>query len=112
MADTYQAVYDAVRSRLSGCNPGDIIREAAAHGLDASNAIHMVQAAWQEAAWASASPSAIYRPRIAIDGNMWCAVYGDNIQEGVAGFGESPALAMADFDKNWNAKLRDTTNGR
>lgn len=103
MNDNYQAVYDAVRSRISSCDPASIIRDACY--LDASNAIQMMQAAFQEAAWQHASPSAIYRPSIAIDGNKWCALYGDNLQEGVAGFGDSPALAMADFDRNWNAKL-------
>jgi hypothetical protein len=44
---------------------------------------------------------ATMRPRVFPDGNMWCALYGDNLQDGVAGFGETPAKACADFDKNW-----------
>lgn len=47
------------------------------------------------------APSAIYRPAISKDGDQWCALYGDNLQDGVAGFGDTPELAMADFDKNW-----------
>jgi hypothetical protein len=101
--DNYQAIYDAVRSRIGSCDVGNVIRDACQ--LDASHAIYMTGIAWQEAAWAAASPSAIYRPRIAIDGNQWCALYGDNIQEGVAGFGDSPAAAMADFDRNWLTSL-------
>lgn len=50
-------------------------------------------------------PSTLYKPRVYPDGNMWCALYGINIQEGVAGFGESPALAMEDFDANWHKKM-------
>ena len=50
-------------------------------------------------------PSAIFRPSLSIDGNQWCALYGDNLQDGVAGFGDSPAAAMGDFDRNWYAKL-------
>lgn len=50
-------------------------------------------------------PSAVYRPRIFIDGNMWCALYGDNLQDGVAGFGRSVAEAMADFNVNWRKRL-------
>ena len=46
-------------------------------------------------------PSVIYKPRLFIDGNQWCALYGENLQEGVAGFGKSPSLAMSDFDLNW-----------
>ena len=107
MSDTYQAVYDATRSRIHGAN----ISEAFAGALrDAfGNAHHLMVCVAQDysgAALEQQRPSVLYRPRIASDGNMWCAVYGDNIQEGVAGFGESPALAMADFDKNWNVTLR------
>lgn len=46
-------------------------------------------------------PFMLLRPRIYIDGNMWCALYGDNLQDGVAGFGETPDLASRDFDRNW-----------
>ena len=45
------------------------------------------------------------RPKLSVDGNMWCALYGKNLQDGVAGFGESPDLAMRDFDNNWYKKL-------
>lgn len=51
-------------------------------------------------------PSTLYKPRVFPDGDMWCALYGINIQEGVAGFGESPALAMEDFDVNWCKKRK------
>ena len=51
------------------------------------------------------TPSMMLRPRLAIDGNQWCALYGENLQDGVAGFGESPELAFLDFDKQWVKKL-------
>ena len=50
-------------------------------------------------------PAIQLRPRLSIDGNKWCAMYGDNLQDGVAGFGDSPDLAYWDFDKQWCAKL-------
>ena len=50
-------------------------------------------------------PSYIFRPQLSIDGNKWCALYGDNLQDGVAGFGDSPAEAYADFDLKWHEKL-------
>lgn len=107
MSDTYQAVYDAVRSRFGSCDINAAIRDSI--HLDGSYAIDGVK---QDAMYAIESvrqemvrPSAIYKPRIGIDGSKWVAVYGDNIQEGVAGCGDSPELAMADFDKAWNAKL-------
>lgn len=46
-------------------------------------------------------PSMLLRPQVFPDGNQWCALYGDNIQDGVAGFGDTPDLAYADFDRNW-----------
>lgn len=51
-------------------------------------------------------PSVMYRPALSIDGNMWCALYGANLQDGVAGFGASPAEAMEDFNRNWFAQLK------
>jgi hypothetical protein len=41
------------------------------------------------------------RPTLSADGTMWCALYGDNLQEGVAGFGETPEEAMLAFDLAW-----------
>lgn len=51
-------------------------------------------------------PSAVYRPAIYIDGNKWCALYGADLMAGVAGFGDSPAEAMAEFDKAWVTTLQ------
>ena len=47
----------------------------------------------------------VYKPRLSIDGNQWCALYGENLQDGVVGFGDSPVEAMAAFDKAWIRKL-------
>lgn len=52
----------------------------------------------------AASPTTHMRPRIFIDGNKWCALYGDNLQDGVAGFGNTPEHAAADFDHNWRCQ--------
>lgn len=61
------------------------------------------QVIW-EAVAAITAPHALMRVRVYPDGSMWCALHGENLQEGVAGFGETPAAACADFDKNWNAQ--------
>ncbi|MDO9093380.1 MAG: hypothetical protein Q7U99_12190 [Rubrivivax sp.] len=74
----------------------------------ASSAAHaalMVQASIQAAAARYEAPSAVYRPRLSIDGDQWCALYGDNLQDGVAGFGKSPADAMWNFDQAWTRRL-------
>lgn len=60
---------------------------------------------YQDIGYQAMRPSTIYKPKLAIDGNEWCALYGDNLQDGVAGFGKSPELAYEDFDKNWSKKL-------
>jgi hypothetical protein len=41
------------------------------------------------------------KPKLSKDGNMWCFLYGENLQEGIAGFGETPHEAMVDFDNNF-----------
>ena len=46
-------------------------------------------------------PSMMLRPKLFLDGNQWCALFGENVQDGVAGFGSSPERAYADFDRNW-----------
>lgn len=50
-------------------------------------------------------PSVLYRPKLSIDGDQWCALYGDNLHDGVAGFGNSPQLAMRAFDIAWTKVL-------
>jgi hypothetical protein len=102
--DTYQAVYDAVRSRISIGDVGVAV-ENAIRGENIGHFMQMAAESVRQAASAYESPAAIYRPALSIDGNQWCALYGANLQDGVAGFGDSPALAMADFDRNWFAKL-------
>ena len=43
-------------------------------------------------------PHVLYKPKLYPDGNQWCALLGDNIMEGVVGFGSSPEKAMSAFD--------------
>lgn len=46
-------------------------------------------------------PFVLLRPRVYPDGDAWCVLYGDNLQEGVAGFGETPEKAAVAFDLAW-----------
>ncbi len=48
---------------------------------------------------------ALLRPRVFLDGNKWCVLYGENIMDGVCGFGDSPILAVYAFNKAWRAEL-------
>lgn len=104
MNDNYQAVFDAVRSRIGNVDIGAAVESAmrdANIGHHAMMACENVRAAADQAS----APHVLMRPKISIDGNAWCALYGDNLMEGVAGFGDSPAAAMAEFDRQWTATL-------
>ena len=103
MSDTYRAVYDAVRSQFRNTDVGAAIQEAC--HLDASSAIASLQQDFYNVAQEMRRPSVLYRPRLSIDGDQWCVLYEANLQEGVAGFGESPSLAMGAFDRVWEEKL-------
>lgn len=65
----------------------------------------MIQASWQDAAYEQMRPAVQFKPKLSRDGGQWCAILGDDLQSGVCGFGDSPAEAMIDFDKNWVAKI-------
>ena len=67
--------------------------------------------AWQHAAADHSTPAAIWKPKLSIDGNQWCALYGEDLQSGVAGFGDSPELAMMAFNAAWVAKLSAAPKG-
>lgn len=101
--DTHQAIYDAVRSRIGSVDVGEAIRSAV--HIDGSWAIESVKAEFLNVAFEMQSPAAIYRPKLSIEGSQWCALYGDDLQSGVAGFGDSPALAMTDFNRAWSEKI-------
>jgi hypothetical protein len=38
------------------------------------------------------------KPRITKDGDQWCCLYGENLQEGIAGFGDTPHAAIVAFN--------------
>lgn len=49
-------------------------------------------------------PFMLLRPQMFLDGNQWCALYGENLQHGVAGFGDTPDAASKDFDRQWKGE--------
>ena len=52
-------------------------------------------------------PSYLWKPKLSFDGNQWCAFYGENLQDCVVGFGDSPAKAMLEFDRAWKTPLQN-----
>lgn len=76
--------------------------------LVANSVCHAAEMVKESVRWTLAyyeAPSVLYRPKLSIDGDTWCALYGDNLQDGVAGFGKSPKDAMHDFDRAWSEQL-------
>jgi hypothetical protein len=55
----------------------------------------------QERAEENVRPFMLLKPQVFKDGNEWCALYGENIQDGVAGFGDTPDEASRAFDAAW-----------
>jgi hypothetical protein len=82
------------------------------HSLMACSAVsHHAQQCFSAVAEYLTEPAAIYRPALAVDGNQWCALYGKDLQAGIAGFGDSPEAAMWDFNRNWRTSLPDSPSG-
>lgn len=103
MADSYQAIYDAVRSKISGGDIGSAIREIAQNAFDISWAKDAIKTEFLNVAYELQRPSVIFRPALSQDGNAWLAIYGD-LPTGVVGTGNTPAEAMVAFDNAWNGK--------
>lgn len=99
MNDSYQAIYDAVRSRISNGDIGQVIQDVAWQQFDISRLLPHAQQEIYVVSEAMTRPSVLHRPTLSADGTMWCALLGDDLQVGVAGFGETPAAAMAAFDQ-------------
>lgn len=104
---TDQAVYDATRSALRNTDVGAAVQEAMTlHLSNLPYAVSLAQEAIATVQREMIRPSVMFRPRLSIDGNMWCALYGENLQEGVAGFGSSPEAACCAFDNAWTMNLK------
>jgi len=97
----YQAIYDAVRSRISGGNIGSIVAEIARNAFDFGHVAVRAQEQVYYIANEMVRPSVLFRPTVVPDGSKWSALYGENLMEGVSGFGDTPEEAMRDFDKSW-----------
>ncbi len=108
MSDSYQAIYDAVRSRISGGNIADAVADVARSALDISWDKSRIVSQIDGILYDLAQPFTRLRPKMYMDGDMWCALYGENIQDGVCGFGESPQKASEAFNKAWFKEGRKT----
>jgi hypothetical protein len=111
MSDSHQAIYDAVRSRISNGDIGQAVESAARTAF--GNAEHLMQcvaAEFTHAAMEQQRPFAVMRPRMYPDGNQWCALYGDDLQSGVCAFGNTPDAASRAFDLEWEKAKAGESN--
>ena len=105
MSDSHQAIYDAVRSRISNGDVGEAVSRAMRE-INLSHYADMASEVIKTVAYQYERPSVLFRPALSIDGNKYCALYGSNLMDGCAGFGDTADEAMRDFDRNWVAKKR------
>jgi len=109
MSDSYQPIYDAVRSRISGGDISGTVERVLRESCDLSWEKSRLNDAIAGVQYDLQRPSVLFRPSLTLDGNKWCAMYGPNLMEGVAAFGDSPDEAMHAFDKAWNSKIGAST---
>lgn len=86
----------------------DAVYNAAREAFDISHVKDAAHNFLMDVAREMQRPCVLFKPSISIDGNKYCALYGENLQDGVAGFGDSPAEAMNAFDVEWYKKLEAT----
>lgn len=96
-----QEIYDAVRSKIHMPDVETIMRNA----FDVSWQVDSIKNEFLNAAYELQRPCVIFKPTLSKDGDHWIAIFGENLQEGVAGCGKSPAEAMYNFDEKWREKL-------
>ncbi|MCC8949320.1 hypothetical protein H8A97_30515 [Bradyrhizobium sp. Arg62] len=97
----YQAIYDAVRSRISGGNIGEAVRDIALQAFDISHMKVVLQQEFCIAAQEMQRPCVLFKPTIQADGDMWTVLLGPDPQVGIFATGATPAEAMAAFDQEF-----------
>lgn len=94
MNDNYQAVYDAVRSRIGSVD----VQSAVERAFDFSYQKDMIVSHLNQVISEFDRPSVIYQANLYQTDDGWKAEYGS-----LEAFGRSPAEAMANFDTAWRA---------
>lgn len=97
MSEIYDATYAAIRSKVQNGDIGSAVERV----LCDQNIGHQFTIALQCLSEFD-RPSVLYRPKLFIDGDKYCALYGEDLMGGIAGFGDTAEAAMRDFDTNWH----------
>jgi hypothetical protein len=83
-------------------NNGHISREH--HAMDYSlAAMEQMELYWQAH---PGSPSAVRRPRLFVRGELWIALLGPSVEEGIVGIGPTVTAALRAFDAQYLAGIR------
>lgn len=53
-----------------------------------------------------------FNPKIEKDGDRWCILFGENLQKGISGFGESLQGALDDFSRNVQIRTKRKADGQ
>ena len=48
---------------------------------------------------------ALLKPKVGIDGNQYYVLYGEDLQSGIAGFGDTQMLAIYDWNKSFHRPI-------
>jgi len=104
----YEAVYNAIRSKVNWPDVDTILRNA----FDISWPLEAIKTEFINAAFELQRPCVIFKPTLGREGDHWCALFGENLHDGVAGFGKTPAEAMYAFDKAWREMPAQPSKGQ
>ena len=50
-------------------------------------------------------------PKLFLDGDHWCCLYGEDLQSGISGFGKSPVQAIRQWNAEWYKELLAAERG-
>ena len=103
MSEIYDATYAVMLNKIHNTDIGAAV-ESALNTAGLGYAISYAQNRIIEAAAQYDRPSVLFKPKVYQDGNKWCALYGENLMEGVCAFGDSPSEATYNFDLAWTTK--------
>ncbi len=100
MTDTYQAIYDAVRSRVSGGDIGPVVRDVLRDAFDVSYQKALLQEQIGIVGNEMSRPFVVLRALMnQLPDGKWEARYGD-----CATYGATPDEASREFDRKWLTK--------
>jgi len=100
-------VLDLTEDIKGGCGMSGITTEADYWNERLNVDIRLATFHYDDLRYLAYMPSMNYKPKIYLDGDKWCALYRDNIQDSVCGFGKSTEKAKEDFNQNWTRNIDD-----